>query len=40
MIENALIFMLTMLIKGFILGVGLALIIKEIYKYKIEQLLK
>ena len=40
MFENIIVFALSTIIKGFILGIGLALIIKELYKYKVAPLLR
>ncbi len=40
MIENGLIFVLTFMIKTLILFVGFALIVKEVFKYKVMPLFK
>jgi|CXWL01.1.fsa_nt_gi hypothetical protein len=40
MIENSLIFVLTAVIKALILLVGFALIVKEVFKYKVLPLFK
>lgn len=40
MIENILIASLTLIIKGVILSLGFALIVKEVYKFKVLPLFK
>jgi len=40
MLENMVIYIFTLLVKLIILVIGFALIVKEIYKYKIEPMLK